>query len=265
MILTHCASCAAELPRLARQCSRCKTRYCGPACQEQHWKEGGHDKLCKQIRRGGGAEQYNADNKYKDAAAVAAEVCAEDIKGQTCYICMEAFHRRTKEGLVRMCACHTTEGFVYVSCLAEQAKILVTEGAERNLDDDKWTRWHTCSLCEQNYYGVVKCALGWACWKTYVGRPEGDTLRGCAMMLLGNGLCAAKHFEDALSVQEAEVSMKRRLGASEIVMLDAQSNLANTYQSLGRSEALSMQRDVYFGHLKLYGEENKDTLLAANN
>jgi hypothetical protein len=85
------------------------------------------------------------------------------------------------------------------------------------------------------------------------------------MMLLGNGLCAAKHFEDALSVQEAEVSMKRRLGASEIVMLDAQSNLANTYQSLGRSEALSMQRDVYFGHLKLYGEENKDTLLAANN
>jgi hypothetical protein len=85
------------------------------------------------------------------------------------------------------------------------------------------------------------------------------------MMLLGNGLCAAKLFEDALSVQEAEVSMKRRLGASEIVMLDAQSNLANTYQSLGRSEALSMQRDVYFGHLKLHGEENKDTLLAANN
>ena len=29
MILTNCAACAAPLPRLAKQCSRCKTRYCG--------------------------------------------------------------------------------------------------------------------------------------------------------------------------------------------------------------------------------------------
>ena len=30
----------------------------------------------------------------------------------------------------------------------------------------------TCSLCEQEYHGDVQCALGWACWKTYVGRSE---------------------------------------------------------------------------------------------
>ena len=35
------------------------------------------------------------------------------------------------------------------------------------------------------------------------------------MNLLGNGLSAAGHHEDALSVKEAELSMKRRLGASE--------------------------------------------------
>ena len=40
----------------------------------------------------------------------------------------------------------------------------------------RWTRWFTCSLCEQDYHGVVRCALGWACWKTYVGRPETDGL-----------------------------------------------------------------------------------------
>ena len=47
MILTNCPVCAAPLPDTsAKQCSRCKTRYCGPACQKQHWEEGGHDKLC---------------------------------------------------------------------------------------------------------------------------------------------------------------------------------------------------------------------------
>ena len=30
MILTTCAACAAPLPHKAKQCSRCKTRYCGP-------------------------------------------------------------------------------------------------------------------------------------------------------------------------------------------------------------------------------------------
>jgi hypothetical protein len=64
MILTNCACCAAPLPPLAaKQCSRCKTRYCGLACQKKHWEDGGHDKLCKKIRKGGGAEQYYAEKK----------------------------------------------------------------------------------------------------------------------------------------------------------------------------------------------------------
>ena len=52
-------------------------------------------------------------------------------------------------------------------------------------------------------------------FKTYVGRPETDWARGCAMNLLGNGLFAAQHGEDAVSVREAELSLRRRLGASE--------------------------------------------------
>ena len=78
MILTNCAACAAPLPHKAKQCSRCKTRYCGPACQKKHWDEGGHDALCKKIKKGGGAEQYHADKKYKEAVAEAVEACAED-------------------------------------------------------------------------------------------------------------------------------------------------------------------------------------------
>ena len=39
--------------------------------------------MCKKIHRGGNAEQYNADKKYKEAVAVAVEKCADDTKGQT--------------------------------------------------------------------------------------------------------------------------------------------------------------------------------------
>ena len=37
--------------------------------------------MCKKIHRGGNAEQYNADKKYKEAVAVAVEACADDTKG----------------------------------------------------------------------------------------------------------------------------------------------------------------------------------------
>ena len=43
-------------------------------------------------------------------------------------------------------------------------------------------------------------------------------------------------------------------------------NLARTYEELGQQEsALSLERDIYFGFLKLKGEEHEHPLLAANN
>jgi tetratricopeptide (TPR) repeat protein len=206
-----------------------------------------------------------AAQKSNEAVAVAAEKCAGDTKGQTCYICTEALHWKTKEGLVRMCACRGTSGFAHVSCLAEQAKILCAE-AEENNKVSQWHRWHTCSLCEQKYHGDVACAIGWACWKTYLGRPEVDELRRMGMAQLGNGLSRAEHYEDALSVMEAELATLRRVGASEANILGLQTNLACTYGELGRlEEASNMFHDVYSGRLRLYGEEHLSTLRAALN
>ena len=86
------------------------------------------------------------------------------------------------------------------------------------------------------------------------------------MTMLGSGLSAAGHDEDALSVKEARLAMMRRLGSPESSILGTQSNIANTYHVLGRlEEALSMQRDVYSGRLKLHGKEDENTLIAANN
>ena len=147
---------------------------------------------------------------------------------------------------------------------------MVAEAEENNLDHDalgeRWARWYTCGLCEQDYYGFVDCALGWACWKTYLGRPEGDGARRLAMNVLANGLNQAGHHEDALPVREAELFMLRRVGAPEINVLIAQGNLAHTYAALGRlEEALPLRQEVYSGRLKLNGEEHTDTLEAALN
>ena len=44
------------------------------------------------------------------------------------------------------------------------------------------------------------------------------------------------------------------------------SNLATTYGELGQLEkALSMERDIYSGSVKLLGEEHRDTFVSANN
>ena len=110
---------------------------------------------------------------------------------------------------MRGCACRGTAGFAHASCLAEQVKILVAECEENNLDaqamQSRWDRWDYCGLCEQRYHGVVACALGWACWKTYVGRPEADFARCAAMNSLGDGLTDAEHYEDSVTVREAQV------------------------------------------------------------
>ena len=277
MLLTQCAVCATDLGLSSgKKCGRCTTRYCGPACQKKHWEEGGHDQLCKKIKKAGGAEQFHANTKYTEAVAVAAEACADDTRGQTCYICLQAVHSRTGEGLVRGCACGDrdgvasgTTGIAHVSCLAEQAKILFAEAEENNLlnkAEERFQRWSTCSLCEQQYHGVVRCALGWACWKTYMGRPATDDIRTSAMTQLGIGLSSADHHEDALTVREAELSTILRIGAPLEMILVTQNNLAATYARLGRDEdALRMSRDVYSGHMKLDGEEHKGTLTAALN
>ena len=77
MILTKCAACAAPLAHNAPRCVRCKLRYCNATCQHDHWRRG-HKQMCKKIHRGGNAEQYHADKKYKEAVAVAVEACADD-------------------------------------------------------------------------------------------------------------------------------------------------------------------------------------------
>ncbi len=218
----------------------------------------GMAELAAEPGQAGLPTREEAEQNYNEAVGEAVEACAADTAGQRCYICLDG---AAGEGLVRGCSCRGASGVAHVSCLARGAQAAVERDADTGM-----ARWHSCGLCKQQYHGVVRCALGWACWKTYVGRPETDWAWRDAMNLLGCGLSAANHHEDALSVREAALAMKRRLGAPEHSILSAQSNLAITYSTIGRfEEALQIKRDVYSGRLELNGEEHEETLLAANN
>ena len=86
------------------------------------------------------------------------------------------------------------------------------------------------------------------------------------MAQLGNGLGEAKHHEEALSVQEARLSLMPRGGASEDSILIVRTCLANSLTRLGRNEqASNMLRDVYSGRVRLNGEEHQETIIAALN
>ena len=86
------------------------------------------------------------------------------------------------------------------------------------------------------------------------------------MTHLGNGLCEAGHHEDALLVRQAEMAALQRLGAPVESIVVTMSNLASTYQSLGRlEEALRVWKDVYSGGLRILGEEDGQTLISVLN
>ena len=259
-ILTSCAACAIRIPHTAPRCGRCHTRYCGSACQTAHWGQG-HKELCKKIKRGGFAEQYHADKMYKAAVAEAVAAAAKDAVGQTCYICKEG---PGKEGLAASgCACRGTAGFVHISCRARQAQVLVEEGLENNLPmDSRWAVWDHCPLCHQYIVGPMRHALGWACWRSYVRKPDGQ-LRARAMEGLGYSLGEVNRNEMGAAVLEATIDLTQRLGEERNEIIEG---LANCYARLGRDEVAHRLRTKSYEDSKASdGEAHPQTLRRACN
>ena len=257
MLRSTCAACGASGAK--KDCGRCKTTYCSVACQEQHWKEGGHKDLCKRIKRGGGAEQYHADKKYLEAAKEAVEDCAEATKGQTCYICRD---ERSTEGLVRGCACHTTEGFAHLSCLVREAQVVSGDELRQHDRDKLWVKWAECGLCHQRYHGALARAMARGAWKTYVSRPESDALRGFALCLVG--LAKQNNVEEALRAGTAYRDWCVRFDPLHITVADE--NLALTYTSCGRhDEAIQYMQRIRAAKLQFSGSETLESVISLLN
>ena len=67
-------------------------------------------------------------------------------------------------------------------------------------------------------------------------------------------------------IRDRKISLRDENGVPEKDLLVTQTNLAIAYQMLGRFEqAMLMQKDVYFGRLKIHGVEHSYTLTTANN
>ena len=258
MLRSTCAACGASGAK--KDCGRCKTTYCSAACQTQHWKEGGHKDLCKRIKRGGGAEQYHADKKYKEAVDEAIEECAEATKGQTCYICRD---EKSTEGLVRGCACHTTEGFAHLSCLVREAQVCGEDELQQHNRNKLWTKWAECGLCHQRYHGAVARAMARGMWKTYVSRPAEDAIRGYALNLMG--ITKGMNKEEAPRAATAYREWCCRFDPANIMTADE--NLALVYKDLGcHDEAISVLQRVRAAKVQqLRGSENEDSVTTLIN
>ena len=169
---------------------------------------------------------------------------------------------------MRGCACGGTSGCAHVSCLVNEGEFCVAR-AENNLDlkvqSERFGRWDTCRLCEQQYrHGSARAQLG-VLERLRAGRPGRATIESWRWRRQGS-LSDAKHYEEALPVREAVLSMQRRLGdGEENILSSRQSNLSLTYHELGRfEEALTIKRYVYSERSKLNGEEHAETLREAS-
>ena len=141
-------------------------------CQVQHWKEAGTTSSAKN-KKAGGAEQYNANKKYTEAVAVAA-ACARTRRGGRAHL-----HASTplenEGGPCARVRVPRDGGLRPRFVLGGAGEDFVLRAGD-NLNEKvfrRWARW-TCVASAISYHGVVACALGWACWKTYVGRSEED-------------------------------------------------------------------------------------------
>ena len=124
-------------------------------------------------------------------------------------------------------------------------------------------KWQKCFDCGRLFHGAVCIALGWAAWKTYVGRPETDVVRCLALSALGNSLRPSRP-EEALPMLEANVALCRRYWPrNEETIVGIHGDIASCLGNLGRrDEALNLQREVHARRMDINGVSHERTILS---
>ena len=119
-------------------------------------------------------------------------------------------------------------------------------------------------MCEQPFYGPVKHAMGWGCYKTYAGRPALDKRHLMSMSVLGNHLPPSN---ESLMVLEALLDGQKRYAIqvggqpAERNVVITQNTISACYEALGRyDDALRLDREVYASAVRLFGPTSTHTL-----
>ena len=247
---TLCFSC--NQPRVGQgACARCKTPYCGRACQKADWQFT-HRQLCAFVR--------TADSRAAEAASAAEAACKSDVfRGATCYICLGE-----GPGLVRGCACRGDAGYAHVRCLVR---------AEAELDRESRDGLGQCPTCRQFYHGVVRRAVAWGEWRAVARCPGERFFR--ALRELGMALNECGQHEDALVLIRCHLKIQkswwrglegRELLECQVGFAGEQTNLANILGALGKAdEACGIQRESFSLMKRTIGVEDPRTIGVAVN
>ena len=113
----------------------------------------------------------------------------------------------------------------------------------------------------------VQVALGWACWKTYLGRQEEHgEVRCMAMGALGTALISSRP-DEALPVCQTNLALMRRyFPHSQEAIINAQGNLGNLLMKLGRlDESLALKRDIHAKQVAALGVSHQKAILGGVN
>ena len=219
MFCTSCVVCARADAK--KNCARCGTVYCSPHCQQEHWTTG-HKKKCKKIQRAGGAEQYHAEKKAKEATAEAVAACAADAAGKDCFLCPPEL--ASDEGLVR--ACGRCGEFAHVSCLMERSRVAVVNSSQSL----------TCQHCGAVVDKHTSLAISWRYWKRLASEPKSE-----------------EHHKAMLGVARASVLVHRR--ADEISLHEC----CEASASVHRPASLRHIRESKLACLSVLGITDVDT------
>ena len=261
-LVSTCAVCAAPVEASGVQCGQCQTLYCGAACQGADVQ---HGQVCNQIADAGGADQFYVSTKYHAAANEARTACAQELAGQTCFICREGDEA---EGLVRGCACRgEAAGVAHLSCLLEYAQSSHQENYHQIADEN--SKWVKCAMCCHLFTGDVAIALAYGCLKTYLRKPSSTCLTRLNMWKLavaGSLSTLARTLSESGRCKEALPIAKLYLHATREIpdevynpretklanILGAQNFVAHALCKLGQTEeAIAIQREVFAGSITL--------------
>ena len=263
-LVSICAKCAAPVEAESGvQCGQCQTLYCGAECQGADVLQ--HGQVCEQIAGAGGADQVYVNTEYDAAADAARAACAQELAGQTCFICREGDEA---EGLVRGCACRGEgSGVAHLSCLLQYAHAAHQENYHQVADEN--SKWVKCAMCSHLFTGKVALALAWGCLKTYLRKPS-TTCQTCLTMwkfaVVGSLSYLARTLSENCRYREALHFAILYLNATRDIpdeaynpretkqanLIIGQSSVARIMYKVGMTEqAIEIQREVFAGSIAL--------------
>ena len=177
-----------------------------------------------------------------------------------CFICKSSIEGT---GIVRGCACPGAIGLAHVSCLARQAEMAVKQ--LEDLHQGKGiAKFSKCFDCGQFFHGPLFLALGWAAWKTYLGRPETDVIRYGSLDMLGGALQKSRP-EEALPLLQAALALNRRYFSShDALAYGTEKKLCVCLDALERGdESHIIKREIYDRRVATLGVSDERTITSA--